>query len=85
LNVQLNYLSKTYWRLTLPTWKVIPVVAVWWGFRGGKAAATNFIDQPAKLPFFAFILVDDFVNTRGRGVRLALWSQGDRHFQAHIS
>lgn len=44
-------------------------------FRGGKAAAEDFYNQPiAKLPFFAFFLVtEDFIAARGRGGGLALW------------
>jgi hypothetical protein len=44
-------------------------------FRGGKAQANPFHQQPiAKLPFFAFFLVTDtFIAARGRGGGLAIW------------
>ncbi|OKH28012.1 hypothetical protein NIES1031_05390 [Chroogloeocystis siderophila 5.2 s.c.1] len=40
-----------------------------------KASTINFVEQPiAKLPFFAFFLVnEDFIAARGRGGGIAIW------------
>jgi hypothetical protein len=44
-------------------------------FRGGRAKAENFANQPiAQLPFFAFFLItEEFIAARGRGGGVALW------------
>ena len=44
-------------------------------FRGGQAKIEAFEDLPvAKLPFFAFFLInEDLIAARGRGGGLALW------------
>ncbi len=43
--------------------------------RSGKVQSEDFYNQSiAKLPFFAFFLVnEDFIAARGRGGGLALW------------
>jgi hypothetical protein len=47
--------------------------------RSGKSQSENFDNQPiAKLPFFAFFLVNtDLIAARGRGGGLALWIRED--------